>query len=197
MNRDLGVVLTAGMRIIRVSNRFPRGIVPPLSIVTYPMESAGSFRSPFLSWRSETWIRSALYPRKKFLKHTLCRIAWQDLTNNHPAMWHRDDKYTLVALWWVKRNGVWHLPQDFRRLVLYNDILYQNSVKNVSDCKKTEAGVALVWQDGKKEKSEVFSFSELDDMRINVQDLIEHPDLYRIDLQEHKIYQSQVGRNAY
>jgi hypothetical protein len=34
-------------------------------------------------------------------------------------------------------------------------------------------------------------------MRINVQDLIEHPDLYRIDLQEHKIYQSQVGRNAY
>lgn len=70
-------------------------------------------------------------------------------------------------------------------------------MKNVSDCKKTEAGVALVWQDGKKEKSEVFSFSELDEMRINVQDLIEHPDLYRIDLQEHKIYQSQVGRNAY
>ncbi len=57
--------------------------------------------------------------------------------------------------------------------------------------------LALVWQDGKKEKSEVFSFSELDEMRINVQDLIEHPDLYRIDLQEHKIYQSQVGRNAY
>ena len=70
-------------------------------------------------------------------------------------------------------------------------------MKNVSDCKKTEAGVALVWQDGTKEKSEVFSFSELDDMRINVQDLIEHPDLYRIDVQEHKIYQSQVGRNAY
>ena len=95
------------------------------------------------------------------------------------------------------RSGVWHLSQDFWRLVLYNDILYQNSVKNVSDCKKTEAGVAMVWQDGKKEKCEVFSFSELDDMRINVQDLIEHPDLYRIDLQEHKIYQSQVGRNAY
>jgi hypothetical protein len=70
-------------------------------------------------------------------------------------------------------------------------------VKNVSNCKRTEAGVAMVWQDGKEEKSEVFSFSELDDMRINVQDLIEHPDLYRIDLQEHKIYQSQVGRNAY
>ena len=70
-------------------------------------------------------------------------------------------------------------------------------MKNVSNCKKTEAGVALVWQDGKKENCEVFSFSELDDMRINVQDLIEHPDLYRIDLQEHKIYQSQVGRNAY
>jgi len=70
-------------------------------------------------------------------------------------------------------------------------------VKNVSNCKKTETGVALVWQDGKKEKCEVFSFSELDEMRIDVQDLIEHPDLYRIDLQEHKIYRSQVGRSAY
>jgi hypothetical protein len=70
-------------------------------------------------------------------------------------------------------------------------------VKNVSNCRKTDAGVALVWQDGTKEKNEVFSFSELNDMRINVQDLIEHPGLYRIDLQEHKIYQSQVGRNAY
>jgi hypothetical protein len=68
-------------------------------------------------------------------------------------------------------------------------------VKNVYNCKKTEAGVELVWQEGKKENREVFSFSELKDMRINVQDLIEHPNLYRIDLQEHKIYQSQVGRN--
>jgi hypothetical protein len=67
-------------------------------------------------------------------------------------------------------------------------------VKNVYNCKKTEAGVELVWQEGKKENNEFFSFSELKDMRINVQDLIEHPDLYRIDLQEHKIYQSQVGR---
>jgi hypothetical protein len=68
-------------------------------------------------------------------------------------------------------------------------------VKNIYNCKKTEAGVVLVWQDGKKENHEVFSFSELDDMRINVQDLIEHPEVYRIDLQEHKIYLSQVGRN--
>jgi hypothetical protein len=81
-------------------------------------------------------------------------------------------------------------------LVLYNDILYQNIVKNVYNCKKTEAGVALVWQEGKKENQEVFSFSELEDMRINIQDLIDHPNLYRIDLQEHKIYQSQVGRSA-
>lgn len=95
------------------------------------------------------------------------------------------------------RSGVRHLSRDFRWINLYNDILYQNSVKNIFNCKKTEAGVAMVWHDGKEEKSEVFSFSELDEMRINVQDLIEHPDLYRIDLQEHKIYQSQVGRNAY
>jgi hypothetical protein len=70
-------------------------------------------------------------------------------------------------------------------------------VKNISKCRKTDAGVTMVWLDGKKEIHEIFSFSELDAMRINVQDLIEHPDLYRIDLQEHKIYRSQVGRSAY
>jgi hypothetical protein len=79
--------------------------------------------------------------------------------------------------------------------VIYIDILYLDTVKNIYNCKKTEAGVELVWHEGKKENPEVFSFSELKDMRINVQDLIEHPDLYRIDLQEHKIYMSQVGRD--
>jgi len=68
-------------------------------------------------------------------------------------------------------------------------------VEKIYKCTKTEAGVALVWNEGKRENPEVFSFSELNDMRINVQDLIEHPDVYRIDLQEHKIYLSQVGRN--
>jgi hypothetical protein len=69
-------------------------------------------------------------------------------------------------------------------------------VEKIYKCMKTEAGVALVWNEGKRENPEVFSFSELEEMRINVQDLIDHPNVYRIDLQEHKIYQSQVGRSV-
>jgi hypothetical protein len=69
-------------------------------------------------------------------------------------------------------------------------------MKNVFLCKKTDTGVSLVWMEGNRENQEFFSFPELEEMRIKVPDLVEHPDLYRIDLQEHKIYLSQVGRNT-
>lgn len=69
-------------------------------------------------------------------------------------------------------------------------------MKNIFKCKKTETGVTLVWMEGKREIQEFFSFPELEEMRIKVPDLVEHPDLYRIDLQEHKIYMSQVGRST-
>jgi hypothetical protein len=69
-------------------------------------------------------------------------------------------------------------------------------MKNVFKCKKNETGVTLVWMEGKQEKQEFFSFPELEEMRIKVPDLVEHPDLFRIDLQEHKIYLSQIGRST-
>jgi hypothetical protein len=50
--------------------------------------------------------------------------------------------------------------------------------------------------EGKSEKQEFFSFAELEEMRIKVPDLIENPKLFRIDLQEHKIYLSQAGRGT-
>ncbi len=50
--------------------------------------------------------------------------------------------------------------------------------------------------EGKRENQEFFSFPELEEMRIKVPDLVEHPDIFRIDLQEHKIYLSQVGRST-
>lgn len=68
-------------------------------------------------------------------------------------------------------------------------------MKNIFDCKKTEKGVNLIWREGDVENKEFFSFLELEEMRIKVPDLIEHPPLYRIDLQEHKIYQSQMNRS--
>ena len=62
---------------------------------------------------------------------------------------------------------------------------------------KTDTGVSLDWMDGKRKNNEHFSFPELASMRIKVQDLVGNPELFRIDLQEHKIYVSQVGRSSY
>jgi hypothetical protein len=69
-------------------------------------------------------------------------------------------------------------------------------MENIFKCKKTDAGVTLVWMEGKSEKQEFFSFPELEEMRIKVPALIENPQLFRIDLQEHKIYLSQAGRGT-
>jgi hypothetical protein len=74
-------------------------------------------------------------------------------------------------------------------------IHHQDTMKNIFDCKKTEKGVNLIWREGDVENKEFFSFLELEEMRIKVPDLIAHPPLYRIDLQEHKIYQSQMNRS--
>jgi hypothetical protein len=65
-------------------------------------------------------------------------------------------------------------------------------MNDIFNCKKTDAGVALVWRERGKENQELFSFPELEEMRIDVQDMVEHPDLYRIDLQEHKIYRQRL-----
>ena len=51
--------------------------------------------------------------------------------------------------------------------------------------------------EGRRKKNEHFLFPELETMRIHVQDLTGNPELFRIDLQEHKIYVSQAGRSSY
>jgi hypothetical protein len=58
-------------------------------------------------------------------------------------------------------------------------------------------GVSLDWMEGKWAHNEQFSFPELVEMRIKVPDLISNPELFRIDLQEHKIYISQQGRSSF
>ena len=52
----------------------------------------------------------------------------------------------------------------------------------------------MIWMEGKLGKEEFFTGRELEEMRIKVDDFLERPHLYRIDLQEHKIYVSQLGR---
>jgi len=60
-----------------------------------------------------------------------------------------------------------------------------------------DKGVSVDWKEGKWMHNEHFSFPELETMRIKVKDLISHPELFRIDLQEHKIYISQQGRSSF
>jgi len=70
-------------------------------------------------------------------------------------------------------------------------------VEKIYNCVRTNTGVSLDWMDGRRTNPEHFTFPELETMRIPVQDLIGDPGLFRIDLQEHKIYRSQVGRGSY
>lgn len=69
-------------------------------------------------------------------------------------------------------------------------------MEKIASCTKTDTGVSLVWMEGKLGKEEFFSGKELEETRIRIDDLLERPHLYRIDLQEHKIYVSQQGRIA-
>jgi hypothetical protein len=68
-------------------------------------------------------------------------------------------------------------------------------MEKISTCKRTDKVVSMIWMKDKLGIEELFSFEELEEMRIKVDDLVKHPDLYRIDLQQHRIYVSQQGRN--
>jgi hypothetical protein len=70
-------------------------------------------------------------------------------------------------------------------------------VEKVYNCQKTDTGISLDWKDGQWTMNEHFTFPELEEMRIRIPDLISNPELFRIDLLEHRIYVSQSGRNAY
>ena len=69
-------------------------------------------------------------------------------------------------------------------------------MEKIYNCIKTDTGVSMDWMKGDKKNNEYFSFQELETMRIQVQDLVSKSELFRLDLQEHKIYVSQAGRIA-
>jgi hypothetical protein len=70
-------------------------------------------------------------------------------------------------------------------------------VEKISNCVKNDTGVSLDWMEGKRKNTEHFGFPDLETMRIPVQELIDDPALFRIDLQERKLYRSQIGRGSY
>ena len=70
-------------------------------------------------------------------------------------------------------------------------------MEKISNCVKNDTGVSMDWMEGKRKNTGHFAFPDLETMRIPVQELIDEPALFRIDLQEHKIYRSQIGRGSY
>jgi hypothetical protein len=70
-------------------------------------------------------------------------------------------------------------------------------MEKIYNCVTTETGVSLDWLEGRRNNPEHFTFPELESMRIPAGELVAEPGLFRIDLQEHRIYRSQVGRSSY
>ncbi|GEM_PF-1357999 len=62
-----------------------------------------------------------------------------------------------------------------------------------------ETGIEVAWLETAKraEKQDLFTFSELKEMRIQIDDLLEHPAAYRVDLQERKVYRSARGGDSF
>jgi len=87
------------------------------------------------------------------------------------------------------------------RLVRYSRFSYSHpalpNVEKIYNSIIDDTGVFLDWHEGKWKHNEHFSFPELAMKRIKVLDLISNPELFRIDLEEHEIYISQLGRSSY
>jgi hypothetical protein len=63
-------------------------------------------------------------------------------------------------------------------------------MQQIAGTKKYQNGIQVFLTDGGKELSDFFPFEELIDMKINVLDLLENPDIYRIDGKNHRIESS-------
>jgi hypothetical protein len=57
----------------------------------------------------------------------------------------------------------------------------------VASSKKMQNGVVVFWQEGETEKSDLFTWEELIEAKINALDLLDNSHLYRIDPDGHKI----------
>jgi hypothetical protein len=64
---------------------------------------------------------------------------------------------------------------------------------------KRETGIDVAYLEiaKREEKHELFTFAELSEMRIQVDDLLGHPAAYRVDLQERKVYRSARGGDSF
>jgi len=58
---------------------------------------------------------------------------------------------------------------------------------------RKDYGLELYWKERGVQKGDFYSYSELIDMQINVLDLLDHPNVYRIDGKKRKVLPSPKG----
>ncbi len=59
---------------------------------------------------------------------------------------------------------------------------------DITSAKKMENGVVVFYEAKEVKKYESFNYEELIDLKINALDLIEHPKMYSVDVEVHKVY---------
>ena len=66
-------------------------------------------------------------------------------------------------------------------------------MKEIISSTREDYGIDLFYKEGKVEKNEFFTYSELVDMKINVLDLLEHPHYYKVDEKRRKVRATPLG----
>ena len=66
-------------------------------------------------------------------------------------------------------------------------------MKEVISSVREDYGLDLFWKEGREQKNDFFSYSELVDMKINVLDLLENPRYYKVDGKRRKVRATPQG----
>jgi hypothetical protein len=70
-------------------------------------------------------------------------------------------------------------------------------MKQIVSSQKKPTGIDVFWQEDKKKRRDFFSFAELIELKINAVDLLDHPHLYMVDDENHRILATEQGCCTY
>ncbi len=63
-------------------------------------------------------------------------------------------------------------------------------MKEITSSKKYQNGVQVIWTDAGSDSADFFTYEELIDMKINAFDILNNPNIYRIDPGSHSLKSS-------
>ncbi len=70
-------------------------------------------------------------------------------------------------------------------------------MQQIASSRKKSTGIDVFWQEGEVKRRDFFSFAELIELHINAIDLLDHPNLYTIDGENHRIIATNQGCCTY